>query len=281
MGEPLLIPTPTVISNTINSQSMSPNPAHSPNPNPNPNSNPNQTPLRCPRCDSSNTKFCYYNNYSLAQPRHFCKSCKRYWTRGGTLRNVPVGGGCRKNKRTKKQPSSSTPIASAKLDQPNWLSNSINHIFHQNSNYNSSLEGTLGFGGIVPAAGTSSSFDLQSQVGSLGFLGQSNQFQNLQQSGMIDDYPILGSSFLSSFKLPFEEFNMVATAANCGNVGVSKEAKLQKESKIQWQIPCDNFMDPIGSNDAQVLNNPLPVYSNTGVGLSNSVNYGSSVAPLF
>ncbi|KVH96809.1 dof zinc finger protein DOF1.4 [Cynara cardunculus var. scolymus] len=58
--------------------------------------------LKCPRCDSSNTKFCYYNNYSLSQPRHFCKACKRYWTRGGTLRNVPVGGGCRKNKRTKR-----------------------------------------------------------------------------------------------------------------------------------------------------------------------------------
>ncbi|XP_022946982.1 dof zinc finger protein DOF3.2-like isoform X3 [Cucurbita moschata] len=25
--------------------------------------------LRCPRCDSTNTKFCYYNNYSLSQPR--------------------------------------------------------------------------------------------------------------------------------------------------------------------------------------------------------------------
>ncbi|XP_074576246.1 uncharacterized protein LOC141832676 isoform X2 [Curcuma longa] len=59
--------------------------------------------LRCPRCDSANTKFCYYNNYSLAQPRHFCKACKRYWTRGGTLRNVPVGGGCRKNKRAAKK----------------------------------------------------------------------------------------------------------------------------------------------------------------------------------
>lgn len=61
-----------------------------------------QPPLKCPRCDSSNTKFCYYNNYSLSQPRHFCKACKRYWTRGGTLRNVPVGGGCRKNKRVKR-----------------------------------------------------------------------------------------------------------------------------------------------------------------------------------
>ncbi|XP_050366073.1 dof zinc finger protein DOF3.7-like [Argentina anserina] len=54
--------------------------------------------LRCPRCDSANTKFCYYNNYNLTQPRHFCKTCRRYWTKGGALRNVPIGGGCRKNK---------------------------------------------------------------------------------------------------------------------------------------------------------------------------------------
>ncbi|XP_057826460.2 uncharacterized protein LOC131038144 isoform X2 [Cryptomeria japonica] len=58
--------------------------------------------LKCPRCDSPNTKFCYYNNYSLSQPRYFCKTCRRYWTKGGTLRNVPVGGGCRKNKRFKR-----------------------------------------------------------------------------------------------------------------------------------------------------------------------------------
>ncbi|KAK1408289.1 hypothetical protein QVD17_39937 [Tagetes erecta] len=56
---------------------------------------------KCPRCDSSNTKFCYYNNYSLAQPRHFYKACKRYWTKGGALRNVPIGGSCKKNKKTK------------------------------------------------------------------------------------------------------------------------------------------------------------------------------------
>ncbi|KAL8494871.1 hypothetical protein ACS0TY_019151 [Phlomoides rotata] len=55
--------------------------------------------LNCPRCHSTNTKFCYYNNYSLTQPRYFCKTCRRYWTEGGTLRNVPVGGGSRKNKR--------------------------------------------------------------------------------------------------------------------------------------------------------------------------------------
>ncbi|GMJ02252.1 hypothetical protein like AT1G21340 [Hibiscus trionum] len=55
----------------------------------------------CPRCASPNTKFCYYNNYSLSQPRYFCKGCRRYWTKGGSLRNVPVGGGCRKSRRGK------------------------------------------------------------------------------------------------------------------------------------------------------------------------------------
>ncbi|KVI03092.1 Zinc finger, Dof-type [Cynara cardunculus var. scolymus] len=61
---------------------------------------PEQT-LNCPRCDSNNTKFCYYNNYNLTQPRHFCKTCRRYWTKGGALRNIPVGGGCRKSKKAK------------------------------------------------------------------------------------------------------------------------------------------------------------------------------------
>ncbi|XP_075507922.1 dof zinc finger protein DOF5.7-like isoform X1 [Primulina tabacum] len=57
--------------------------------------------LKCPRCDSTNTKFCYYNNYNLTQPRHFCKTCRRYWTKGGALRNVPIGGGSRKTKKLK------------------------------------------------------------------------------------------------------------------------------------------------------------------------------------
>ncbi|KAH7865177.1 hypothetical protein Vadar_003215 [Vaccinium darrowii] len=60
---------------------------------------PHDQALKCPRCDSTHTKFCYYNNYSLTQPRYFCKTCRRYWTKGGTLRNIPVGGGCRKNKK--------------------------------------------------------------------------------------------------------------------------------------------------------------------------------------
>ncbi|XP_030528947.2 dof zinc finger protein DOF3.2-like [Rhodamnia argentea] len=75
---------------------------------------PNQ-PQKCPRCDSMNTKFCYYNNYSLTQPRYFCKTCRRYWTHGGTLRNVPVGGGCRKAKRSKTSTSASTSSSADSL----------------------------------------------------------------------------------------------------------------------------------------------------------------------
>ncbi|KAL8460662.1 hypothetical protein ACS0TY_031470 [Phlomoides rotata] len=54
--------------------------------------------IPCPRCKSMETKFCYFNNYNVNQPRHFCRGCQRYWTAGGALRNVPVGAGRRKNK---------------------------------------------------------------------------------------------------------------------------------------------------------------------------------------
>ncbi|GMJ14020.1 OBF binding protein 4 [Hibiscus trionum] len=74
--------------------------------------------IKCPRCDSLDTKFCYYNNYNLSQPRHFCKSCRRYWTRGGLLRNVPVGGGCRKAKRSKTKPTYEITTVSAVSAHP-------------------------------------------------------------------------------------------------------------------------------------------------------------------
>lgn len=75
--------------------------------------------LNCPRCNSTNTKFCYYNNYSLSQPRYFCKTCRRYWTEGGTLRNVPVGGGSRKNRRPQSSSSSPSSVSISKKVNPN------------------------------------------------------------------------------------------------------------------------------------------------------------------
>ncbi|CAF2045064.1 hypothetical protein BRARA_I02955 [Brassica rapa] len=102
---------------------------------------PPQPQLKCPRCDSSNTKFCYYNNYSLSQPRHFCKACKRYWTRGGTLRNVPVGGSYRKNKRVKR-PATTTAASTASTT----TSSSPNNPHHQISHFPSMNHHPLFYG---------------------------------------------------------------------------------------------------------------------------------------
>ena len=69
--------------------------------------------LRCPRCDSTSTKFCYFNNYSFAQPRHFCRNCHRYWTRGGALRDIPVGAPYRRRRAKGSKPTAAATAASA------------------------------------------------------------------------------------------------------------------------------------------------------------------------
>ncbi|KAH7849313.1 hypothetical protein Vadar_016147 [Vaccinium darrowii] len=88
-----------------------------------PNHQPEPEALPCPRCTSTNTKFCYYNNYNLSQPRHYCKSCRRYWTRGGTLRNVPVGGGTRNHGKNPNHSNKKRPRTAAKTaDTPTSFS---------------------------------------------------------------------------------------------------------------------------------------------------------------
>ncbi|ESR48114.1 Dof zinc finger protein DOF1.6 [Citrus sinensis] len=83
--------------------------------------------LPCPRCESTSTKFCYYNNYNLSQPRHFCKSCRRYWTQGGTLRNIPVGGGTRKNSKRTRISSSSSSGAVVATANSSSCSSAVTH----------------------------------------------------------------------------------------------------------------------------------------------------------
>ncbi|XP_060204061.1 dof zinc finger protein DOF2.5-like [Lycium barbarum] len=105
--------------------------------------------VNCPRCNSTNTKFCYYNNYSLTQPRYLCKTCRRYWTEGGTLRNIPVGGGSRKNRRCSSSSSSISTSSSQKLPdlKPNLS------LSHQNPDYKINLGSNqdlnLGFPSII------------------------------------------------------------------------------------------------------------------------------------
>ncbi|GMI87111.1 OBF-binding protein 3 [Hibiscus trionum] len=173
-----------------------------------------ESAIKCPRCESMNTKFCYFNNYSLSQPRHFCKTCRRYWTRGGALRNVPVGGGCRRNKRSKgsnrsKSPSVVSERQTGSTSPSGTLpSNGCTDIFghvnlaapqlplfpplHHLDNYNSGDIG-LNFGGIQPqvtetGGGTSgNNMDFQ---GSMLTNGLEEQWRSLQQ---VQQFPFLTS----------------------------------------------------------------------------------------
>ncbi|PIA60228.1 hypothetical protein AQUCO_00300022v1 [Aquilegia coerulea] len=168
--------------------------------------------LKCPRCESTNTKFCYFNNYSLSQPRHFCKTCRRYWTRGGALRSVPVGGGCRRNKRSKgsnsKSPvSSERPMGSTNststLPSNSFNTDAISHMqpqslpqfpfmtsLHHLTDYGGGNMG-LNFGAIqppvLPTCSTGSVSDMDFQIrGSTGDTGtisngSTQQWRSLQQ----------------------------------------------------------------------------------------------------
>lgn len=156
---------------------------------------PEQEHLKCPRCDSSNTKFCYYNNYNLSQPRHLCKNCKRYWTKGGTLRNIPVGGGSRKS--TKRSSNSKKQANSkATLEKQEQISGSASVINNKDQDgslieiggtFSSLLEPNNGqFGNMIEGLNSSGSPSLQ--------LGEFSQNQN--NSG-------LGSNLIPN---PFVEF---------------------------------------------------------------------------
>lgn len=43
---------------------------------------------QCPRCNSKNTKFCYYNNYNVKQPRYYCRVSSRHQYRDVTAASM-------------------------------------------------------------------------------------------------------------------------------------------------------------------------------------------------
>ncbi|XP_021716171.1 dof zinc finger protein DOF5.1-like [Chenopodium quinoa] len=137
---------------------------------------PPEAPLKCPRCDSSNTKFCYFNNYSLSQPRHFCKACRRYWTRGGALRNVPVGGGCRRNKRSSSKSSGGGGGGGGSSSSKSSLSSPTGMIGGERLPLHMDLVSTSGLGPSFPG--------MPSAGGGTGMSSFMASLQNIAQLGM-------------------------------------------------------------------------------------------------
>ncbi|XVF69373.1 hypothetical protein PTKIN_Ptkin11bG0076200 [Pterospermum kingtungense] len=241
--------------------------------------------LKCPRCDSTNTKFCYYNNYSLSQPRYFCKSCRRYWTKGGTLRNVPVGGGCRKNKR------SSSSSSKRSQDQPltpntNPLGNlpplsyDTNDLSLAFARLQKQSSGQLGFDdhdlSILgnptnthcdilgnPSLNSSSAAN-PAFIDALrsSFLGSQNNFQNFyygfgsENMGEVDNGGgTLGVS--GEMMLPYnnEEMNNPTTTTSAVTVTTMKQElynSRESENRVLWGLPWQLSSGDHGNNMADL-----------------------------
>lgn len=109
----------------------------------------------CPRCKSEDTKFCYYNNYNIKQPRFFCKGCQRYWTDGGMLRNVPVGSGRRKNKNSVAREAEKAATADAAKQQNMIAAGAYEQFRHllMDPSLAFSVGAPLPAGGAAPGAG--------------------------------------------------------------------------------------------------------------------------------
>ncbi|THF95587.1 hypothetical protein TEA_003718 [Camellia sinensis var. sinensis] len=274
-----------------------------------------QQALKCPRCDSSNTKFCYYNNYSLSQPRHFCKACKRYWTRGGTLRNVPVGGGCRKNKRVKKPSSSSATDSPSSSSNPNHLqqtqidissnsiSNHVNPLFYGLPTNTSELTlpypNNPRFNSRVSNVDTVSGFDLQQpppQLNDLGLGfssgGRNSDYRNgFNSNSLLSSYSMFGSSTssnsptmvsllassLQNQKIFSNGFQGLVPYEDLQMPGTGEADRVFKEVKMEdWNVHRQNQIDQISTSDPSVYWNAT---SNIGAWLDPS-NLGSSVPSL-
>ncbi|KAK2975386.1 hypothetical protein RJ640_012397 [Escallonia rubra] len=262
---------------------------------------PDQQAQKCPRCDSTNTKFCYYNNYSLTQPRYFCKSCRRYWTKGGTLRNVPVGGGCRKNKR-------SSSSSRRSLEQPPHVtshSNPLSDLSHvsydstdlslafarlqkQTSGYNlgfedhdlsmlSNADGNLG-NSIIPSNGGHGFLDAIRS----GFLDTSSGYQNVYYgnlgNGEMGHNVENGGIGEEMALMPYEDHTTAVTmttvkqeACNGGGGGGGREAG---ENRILWGFPWQLGGD-YGNNMADVDSG-----RQSWNGLGNSTWHGLLNSPL-
>ena len=203
---------------------------------------PPEAALKCPRCDSTNTKFCYFNNYSLSQPRHFCKTCRRYWTRGGALRNVPVGGGCRRNKKNKRSGSKS-PANSEKqpLSNPSSAIPSSDGTAHEligqlpqppNLSFMASLQNLSRYGGVGNMG--LSLREIQGQTDHMGFqIGGGGDSVASATSGVdqwrLQQFPFLNGfdSTSSAASYPYQNEGIQAPSGLVGDIAASSRVATQ------------------------------------------------------
>jgi len=205
--------------------------------------------LNCPRCDSTNTKFCYFNNYSLTQPRHFCKTCRRYWTRGGSLRNVPVGGGFRRNKRSKSRSKSTVVVStdnttstSSLTSRPSYSNPSKFHSYGQIPEFNSNLP-------ILPPLQSLGDYNSSNTGLDFGGTQISNMISGMSSSGgILDAWRIPPSQQAQQFPFLINTTGLVQSSNALyplleGKGGVNQGDSQQKSSDYSNQLMFKPLMD--------------------------------------
>lgn len=179
--------------------------------------------LPCPRCNSEDTKFCYYNNYNVNQPRHFCRRCHRYWTAGGTMRNVPVGAGRRKNKHLAshyhRMVMSSDELPAAHVETPDLVSHQV--LSCRLSDDTVSLKGN---GFVLNFCSDLSHHEPMGTVLNLGDTKKNIEQVSVPNYGRNGDEPSSGSS--------------VTTNTSSENELHKKPGQMEQEAK---QVCCDGF----------------------------------------
>ncbi|CAN4099407.1 unnamed protein product [Withania somnifera] len=213
-----------------------------------PNNHQNQQALKCPRCDSLNTKFCYYNNYNLSQPRHFCKSCRRYWTKGGVLRNVPFGGGCRKSKRSKPKPSPSEAPEEQKSDT-------------NSSSESSSLTATTTAAAAVAVAVNTSDVSATSSNSASTYLNfpEPNFFISHSSTDQtLDDHPLMENSAEVQFQDIGNFSSMMASSNDPSMIGFNMgeippyRFPENQNSNEQWNQQSSNMVGTLPSDELKM-----------------------------
>lgn len=210
--------------------------------------------LNCPRCNSTNTKFCYYNNYSLTQPRYFCKACRRYWTEGGSLRNVPVGGGSRKNKRSissssTSSPSSSSPALPKKLVEVGFPNSAPqNPKIHQGQDLNLAyhVAEDHNFNQTHHQNSSSAAMDLLKTGNGISSRGLMSSFMQMPLS--VDSNAVFSTGFPSQEFKPSLNFSLEGFENGYGNLQENGAARLLFPVEEEWNKQVPSTTDPMEQN---------------------------------
>ncbi|KAF3513833.1 hypothetical protein F2Q69_00009289 [Brassica cretica] len=180
-------------------------------------------PRVCPRCNSTNTKFCYYNNHSVSQPRYKCKECRRNWTHGGALRNIPIGGSGRKKKSTT-------------IDQP-FVSHAVSAEIQQVSRRRQPFLHAQETNQFVESFGGSSGFDVDNHVGS---------FPEIRGDGVLpfQSFPPMDRSYFHDGLFQQDYYNVESNDL-IGNhlINQSIGSYINQEDRDKWNQSLNNTMN--------------------------------------